>query len=144
MGIRTAFYKHFNRAELWHDIVSDIIMRKQRILIIEDEFELCMLLKLHFLEKDYDVEMTYNLKDGKERLKTYNPDIVYLDNNLPDGLGWNCVAEISAFNPAIIINLMTGDMPDDEKLSDNLNLYILMKPLSIKEIDLSLRLNNNN
>ena len=61
-------------------------MRKKKILIIEDEFELCMLLKLHFLENGYEVEMVYNLKDGKERLKTYNPDIVFLDNNLPAAL----------------------------------------------------------
>ena len=114
-------------------------MRKKKILIIEDEFELCMLLKLHFLDRGYEVEMVYNLKDGKDRLKTYIPDIVFLDNNLPDGLGWNFVTEISDFNPAIRINLITGVMPDDKSLSDNLNLYIMMKPLSKKELDLSLR-----
>jgi DNA-binding response OmpR family regulator len=119
-------------------------MSKQKILIIEDEFELCMLLKLHFLENDYEVEMAYNLKDGREKVKAYNPDIVFLDNNLPDGLGWSCVPEIAAFNPAIRINLMTGDMPDNIHLTDNLNLCILMKPLSKKEIDLSLRYENNN
>lgn len=129
---------------MWHDIVSDDLMRKKKILIIEDEFELCMLLKLHFLEKGYEVEMAYNLKDGKERLKTYNPDIVFLDNNLPDGLGWNSVSEISNFNPAIRINLITGNMPGDKDLSGNLNLYIMMKPLSKKEIDLSLSFENNN
>ncbi len=119
-------------------------MSKKKILIIEDEFELCMLLKMHLLEKDYEVEMVYNLEDGRQRLKTYNPDIVFLDNNLPDGLGWNWVKEISAFNPSIRINLMTGNMPDDSNLSGNLNLYILMKPLSKKEIDLSLRFENKN
>jgi DNA-binding response OmpR family regulator len=129
---------------MWHDIVSDDLMRKKKILIIEDEFELCMLLKLHFLEKGYEVEMAYNLKDGKERLKTYNPDIVFLDNNLPDGLGWNSVSEISDFNPAIRINLITGNMPEDKDLSGNLNLYIMMKPLSKKEIDLSLSFENTN
>ena len=117
-------------------------MRKQKILIIEDEFELCMLLKLHFLDKGYDVEMAYNLKDGTDRKKTYNPDIIFLDNNLPDGLGWNSVSEISRLNPAMRINLMTGDMPDDTNLTNNLNLYIMMKPLSKKELDLSLSLEN--
>ncbi len=119
-------------------------MRKKKILIIEDEFELCMLLKLHFLEKGYEVEMVYNLKDGKERLKTYNPDILFLDNNLPDGLGWNWATEISAFNPAMRINLITGAMPDNKELTDNLNLYILMKPLSKKEIDFALSFENAN
>ncbi len=119
-------------------------MNSKKILIVEDEFELCILLKMHFLEKGYEVEMVYNLKDGKERLKIFNPDIVFLDNNLPDGLGWNLVTEIAAFNPLTRINLMTGNMPDDNNLSDNLNLYILMKPLSKKEIDLSLSFENKN
>lgn len=118
-------------------------MRKSKILIIDDEFELCMLLKLHFLDKGYEVEMAYNLKDGREKIKSYNPDIVFLDNNLPDGQGWNWVPEIADFNPHIRINLMTGDMPDDGNLAHNLNLYILMKPLSKKEIDLSLSFENN-
>lgn len=118
-------------------------MRKKKILIIEDEFELCMLLKLHFLERGYEVEMVYNLKDGKERIRIYNPDIVFLDNNLPDGQGWSWATEISAFNPEIRINLITGDMPDNANLVDNLNLYILMKPLSKKELDLSLSFANN-
>lgn len=118
-------------------------MGNKKILIVEDEFELCMLLKLHFLEKGYEVEMAYNFKDGQERVKTYNPDIVFLDNNLPDGLGWNLVKEIAAFNPAIKINLMTGNMPEDKNLADNLNLHILMKPLSKKEIDLCLRFEHN-
>ena len=113
-------------------------MRTKKVLLIEDEFELCMLLKLHLIEKGYDVEMTYNLKDGLERVKTYHPDIVFLDNNLPDGFGWNCVSEIAGFDPAIQINLMTGYMPDQNNLSDNVNLYIMMKPLSKKEIDISL------
>ncbi len=119
-------------------------MRNKKILLIEDEFELCMLLKLHLLEKGYEVEMTYNLKDGLERVRTYSPDIVFLDNNLPDGLGWNCVSEIANFNPAIRINLMTGIMPDDNILSENINLYIMMKPLSKKEIEQSLSFGNFN
>jgi DNA-binding response OmpR family regulator len=113
-------------------------MRNKKILIIEDEFELCLLLKLHFIEKGYDVEMAYNLNDGRERLKTYNPDIIFLDNNLPDGLGWNCVKEFTEINPGVKINLMTGDMPDEKELLDNMNLYIMLKPLSRQEIDISL------
>lgn len=137
------FILDFYGIKIWHDIESLSYMRKKKILIIEDEFELCMLLKLHFLDKGYDVEMAYNLKDGMDRLHSYIPDIVFLDNNLPDGLGWNYIPEISDFNPSIRINLITGVMPDDKSLSDNLNLYIMMKPLSKKELDLSLSFENN-
>ena len=125
-------------------MIRDNFMRKNKILIIEDEFELSMLLKLHLITKGYDVEMAYNLKDGMERLQTYHPDIVFLDNNLPDGQGWEKVPEIAAKNPHIRINLITGDMPDLKNISDNVNLYVMMKPLSRAEIDQSLILENSN
>ena len=119
-------------------------MRKNKILIIEDEFELCLLVKLHLLAKGYEVEMAYNLKDGMERLNTYHPDIVFLDNNLPDGQGWEKVSEIAAKNPNMRINLITGDMPDLKNISDDVNLYVMMKPLSKAEIHQSLNLDNCN
>ena len=55
---------------------------KKKILIIEDEFELCMLLKLHLVAKNYEVEMAYNIKYGMAKLHNYILDIIFLDNNL--------------------------------------------------------------
>ena len=70
-------------------------MRKKKILIIEDEFELSMLLKLHLLEKGYDVEMAYNIKDGLERVKTYSPDIVFLDIEMPRMNGFTMLQQLN-------------------------------------------------
>jgi DNA-binding response OmpR family regulator len=108
---------------------------KRKILIIDDEFELCMLLKLHLTAKGYEVEMAYNLKDGLSKLDSYDPDIIFLDNGLPDGEGWEAAAKIISEHPAIKISLISGESV--QRLPDEMgnNLYLLEKPLSRHEID---------
>ncbi len=121
-------------------ILYDVYFMKKKILIIEDEFELCMLLKLHLVEKNYEVEMAYNLKDGLDKLQTYNPDIIFLDNNLPDGLGWEKVPQIISTHPAIRINLITGDGDTFTSFMPHENVVVMGKPLSRAEIDKCLSL----
>lgn len=111
---------------------------KKKILIIEDEFELCMLLKLHLVAKDYEVEMAYNLKDGLIKLETYNPDIIFLDNNLPDGHGWEHVPQITSTHPTTRINLITGDGETFLNMVVHENVVVMGKPLSRTQIDKSL------
>jgi DNA-binding response OmpR family regulator len=108
---------------------------KKKILIIDDEFELCMLLKLHFVARDYDVEMAYNIKDGMAKLNQYNPDLIFLDNNLPDGFGWDTVPFIKTTHPQTKINLMTGDSTTFENYQVNGDVVVMGKPLSRTQID---------
>ncbi len=108
---------------------------QRKILIIEDEFDLSLLLKLHLMNKEYDVAMAYNIKDGMNKIESFQPDILFLDNNLPDGYGWEKVIEIKEQHPSIKINLMTGFRREYSSLADIKNLCIMEKPLSKKEID---------
>ena len=111
-------------------------MKKILILIIDDEKEMCFLLKAHFLGKN-NVMVAYTLKDGLQKIDTLHPDIIFLDNNLPDGLGWEKAYEISDHHPEIIITLMTG-RPD--YLSENCDVKkrhfeIMEKLLSFAKLD---------
>jgi DNA-binding response OmpR family regulator len=108
---------------------------KGKVLIIDDEFELCMLLKLHLTAKEYEVEMAYNLKDGLNKLDSYDPDIIFLDDGLPDGEGWEAAVKILHEHPSIKINLISGKAT--QHLPDEMgnNLYLMEKPLSRHEID---------
>ena len=94
-----------------------------------------MLLKLHLVAKNYEVEMAYNLKDGLDKLQTYKPDIIFLDNNLPDGHGWEKVPDIISTHPATRINLMTGDGFTFTNYVPGENVLVMGKPLSRTEID---------
>ena len=66
-------------------------MSKQKILIIDDEADYCMIIKSYFQSKMHEVLVAHNLKEGIELLNSENPGILLLDNNLPDGNGWESV-----------------------------------------------------
>ena len=63
-------------------------MITRKILIIDDETDFCLLLKAYFVRKKYDVYLSYSLNQGMKLLEEVKPDIIFLDNNLPDGFGW--------------------------------------------------------
>jgi DNA-binding response OmpR family regulator len=56
------------------------------ILIIDDEQDLCALLKKALSKEDYRVDCAFSLMEADIKLQTH-PEIVLLDNNLPDGTG---------------------------------------------------------
>ncbi|MET0391700.1 MAG: response regulator, partial [Chitinophagaceae bacterium] len=60
-------------------------MIKPRILIVDDEIDYCMIMKSFFRGKGYEVLLAFTLKEGLEQLESARPDILFLDNNLPDG-----------------------------------------------------------
>lgn len=59
-----------------------------KVLIIDDEEDLCLLIKTYLSRKDCEVFTAYSLSEGLKKLNDLLPDILFLDNNLPDGLGW--------------------------------------------------------
>jgi DNA-binding NtrC family response regulator len=59
---------------------------KKSVLVIDDESDLCELIKIVLRKEDFIVECAYTLEEALEKLHLH-PDIVLLDNNLPDGTG---------------------------------------------------------
>jgi response regulator of citrate/malate metabolism len=43
--------------------------------------------------------MAYTIKEGLQMVENFLPHILFLDNNLPDGKGWNYVDEIVEKTP---------------------------------------------
>ena len=48
------------------------------ILIIDDDRDLCLLLKIYFLRKNYEVTIVYSFCDALPLAKGIQPDIVFL------------------------------------------------------------------
>jgi DNA-binding NtrC family response regulator len=108
---------------------------RRKVLIIDDEIDLCHLLKSYFLRKNFEVYLSHTLEQGVAFLKTLNPEVVFLDNNLPDGIGWSIAPTIAKEFPGTYINLISAfhpvlpDMPVDSKYT------IIEKPISLTDLD---------
>lgn len=109
-------------------------MERKKVLIIDDETDLCLLLKSYFLRKEYEVHISHRLSDGLSALEEIHPDILFLDNNLPDGTGWNLAPDIATRYPGLQINLISAYHPDVDA-ADNHQVKIIEKPISFNDLD---------
>lgn len=111
---------------------------RKKVLIIEDEIELCELLKNYFLRKQYDVHVSYTLNEGISALNSLYPDIVLLDNNLPDGTGWKKGPEIFSHHPDVHIIFISGYHPMLNAMPENAHYSVIEKPISINNLEQNL------
>src|ERR1700761_6148130 len=94
---------------------------RKKVLIIDDEIDLCHLLKNFFVKKGFEVQICHALNDGINFLRTYLPDILLLDYNLPDTPGWTAAPQLTVDYPDMLIVLMSAfnstipDMPAHAK-----------------------------
>ncbi|NOX33445.1 MAG: sigma-54-dependent Fis family transcriptional regulator [Deltaproteobacteria bacterium] len=89
-----------------------------KILIIDDDRLCCKALMKRFKRMNHEVDSSFTLTQGLDKLSVENFDIVFLDVNLPDGNGIEAIEVIRehAFAPEVII--MTGDSdPDGAELA---------------------------
>jgi DNA-binding response OmpR family regulator len=104
-------------------------MKNKKVLIIDDEVDFGLLMKSFFKPKNYEVFIAHTIADGLKALEEQRPDFLFLDNNLPDGLGWGKTEFILVNYPDTQLNLITAmDVP---KTSTS-NFHILYKP-SLRE-----------
>ena len=106
-------------------------MIKLKILIIDDEIDYCMIMKSFFRGKNYDVSLAYTLKEGLSLIKNVEPDILFLDNNLPDGKGWTHVESIVENNPQLRVYLVSAYHQRGDYSSPSPNVVVWEKPLSM-------------
>ena|SRR5579872_1843143 len=82
--------------------------RVKNVLLIEDEGEMCLLLNLILDNKDLHVKHVKTLSDAAALLKKEQPDLIMLDNRLPDGFGFDFISYLKGNYPTIKIIMISG------------------------------------
>lgn len=106
-------------------------VNKKKILIVDDEADYCTLLKAYFVRKKYEVKTCGSLNALSSSLDTYKPDIILLDNNLPDGSGWSMAHQIAQNHPAMKLYLISAYTGPKNFTGNYENIEIWEKPISI-------------
>lgn len=113
---------------------------KTKVLIIEDEGDMCLLLNILLNGKELELDHVKSLQAAEEYLQQENPKVILLDNKLPDGFGIDFIAVIKKQYPDIKIIMISGydGSAKDVALENGADLY-LEKPFSKDQLYASIK-----
>ncbi len=82
---------------------------KKRVLVIDDDIDMCTLLSRFLTKNGYEVDTSHSGSKGIEKFKSGNYDIVLCDFRLGDKKdGKDILIEIKQYKPSAIVLIITG------------------------------------
>ena len=111
---------------------DDIGIKLHKALIVEDDLDICYLLSGMLKQKKIVSSYVNTLADAVNSLKKDSPDILILDNHLPDGLGVEFISFLKKNYPATRIIMITAHDTGPDRINA-LNKgadYFLGKPFT--------------
>jgi two-component system OmpR family response regulator len=106
--------------------------KNHNAFIIDDEQDICFLLSKVLNLKDFETECASNLKDAQSSMKGKEPELIFLDNHLPDGLGLNYIKQLKQEHPSSKIVMVTAHDTNTDRenaLKEGAD-YFIGKPFS--------------
>ena len=86
----------------------------------------------------FKVFTALTLQEGLELAEAVKPGVIFLDNNLPDGLGWDHLDEFRDMLPGCRINLVSAYEFDHSRWIRE-NVRVFEKPITLSNIRTLLR-----
>ena len=110
-------------------------MANEKILVVDDDTNICELLRLYLTKEGYQVTVANDGEEGLEKFNQVKPDMVLLDVMMPVMDGWSVCKAIRAEAQTPII-MLTAKGDTDSKvmgLKTGADDYIT-KPFEMKEV----------
>jgi DNA-binding response OmpR family regulator len=110
-------------------------MTVEKIMIVDDDRNICDLLRLYMEKEGYEVILAHNGTEAISKFATAKPDIILLDIMLPQQDGWQVCREIRKKSNVPIIMVTAKSETFDKVLGLELGAddYIV-KPFDTKEV----------
>lgn len=80
----------------------------KKIVVVDDEADICFLLKRFLSKNDFIVETAQNGKDGLALIDSFSPDLVMTDFRLGDITGTELLTAIKSKRPNVPVLIITG------------------------------------
>ncbi|MCK5757596.1 MAG: response regulator transcription factor [Clostridiales bacterium] len=108
---------------------------KEKVLIIDDDKNICELVSLYLLKEGYEVIIAFDGREGLEKFESDHPDIIILDIMMPGMDGWEVCRTIKKKYTTPILMLSAKGETFDKVLGLELGAddYIV-KPFDPKEL----------
>lgn len=113
---------------------------KKKVLIVEDEGDMCLLMNIILNGKDIELDHVKNIAAAKDYLKSEQPSLVLLDNRLPDGYGVDFLPDIKKQYPDVKVAMVSGydGAAEDVAMHNGADLYI-KKPFTREQLSGSVK-----
>ena len=106
-----------------------------KLLIVDDDVNICDMLKLYFENEGYKVKTANDGASGLANFKMYDPDLVLLDIMMPKKDGWQVCREIREISPKPVIMITAKGEVFDKVLGLELGADdFIVKPFDMKEL----------
>ena len=86
--------------------MSDIKVNK--VLIVDDEEEICLMLRDFLAEEGYDVSYATSADVAMQQIQDVRPALILLDVKMPGKTGVEFLKEIKAFDPKVVVVMVTA------------------------------------
>lgn len=109
---------------------------ESQALIVDDEADICYLLKGILRHKNIEADHVSTLHDAKKFLQACEPPVIFLDNHLSDGLGINYVRQFKEQHPRTKIIMITAhdNSEDRERAYAEGADFFIGKPFTVNII----------
>ena len=109
---------------------------KRKVLVIDDEVELCELMELHLKAAGFEISKAYNAKDALEILEGNSKvDFIVTDVRLPKKSGPELIREVQGRGTNIPFLMITGFSDvDADDAADMGAVALLQKPADLPKI----------
>ncbi|MBN3518933.1 response regulator [Algoriphagus lutimaris] len=112
-------------------------MKNNVILVVDDELEIRALLSRFLARKGYEVFSAGTLSEGRQLVNERNPNLIFLDVNLPDGNGLKELKKWSQdFDSLNVIMMSAFDhLEAREEAIQSGALHFLSKPFNLARLE---------
>lgn len=114
--------------------------KPKKVLIIEDEGDMCLLLNIMLNGKEMELDHVKTLEAAEEYLQKETPTVVIMDNKLPDGFGIDYLPTLKKNYPNIKVIMISGydASAEDVALENGADIF-LGKPFTKDEVYQSIK-----
>jgi DNA-binding response OmpR family regulator len=106
----------------------------EKVLLVDDEVEICVLLSGILQREGFRTDYALSLKDAKDRLSSESFNVVFIDLNLPDGLGSQLIPVIRREMKNTKIIIVSAYDSEMKKVFDLGADYFITKPFNKTKI----------
>lgn len=113
-----------------------------RILIIDDELDICLMLARYLKALNFEVEYANTLDQAFLKIKLHHYKLMLVDLNLVEGSGYDIIhyVRVNGLDSQIIV-ISAHDSEENKSIEMGADLFIV-KPFTLQRINYSLKMLN--